>query len=94
LPSKRDVELTAVISKIVAMARFHYPRSMTDEEKAGGKSSAFGPLPAGSNVELCQEFFDKLEHCETTYIDREKTYCSFFLDPLSLLPIAQPLTYQ
>lgn len=71
------MKLTAEVSKIVAMARFHYPRSVTAEEKAKGESNPFDPLPEGSNVKLCHEFFEKLEHCEEKYIDREKTYCVF-----------------
>src|SRR5712664_703176 len=64
------------------MARFHYPGNMTAEEKSRVESNPFGPLPEGSNVNFCHEFFDKLEICETKYIDREKIYCLFeFLFP-------------
>jgi hypothetical protein len=70
------------------MARFHYPSKITAEEKAGGESDQFGPLPKASNVELCHEFFEKLEVCEAKYIDREKAYCLFLIPPS--LPTSQP----
>jgi hypothetical protein len=70
-------KLTDDVSKIVAMARFHYPSKMAAEDKARVESNPFGPLPKESNVELCQEFFEKLEVCEAKYIDRENTYCLF-----------------
>ena len=59
------------------MARFHYPRKLTAEEKARLETNPFGPVPEGSNIEFCREVFDKLEVCESKYIDREKTYCLF-----------------
>ena len=76
------MKLTGEVSKIVGMARFHYPSKITAEQKAGGESNQLGPLPKASNVELCREFFEKLEVCEAKYIDREKTYCLFLISLL------------
>jgi hypothetical protein len=66
-----------VVSKIVAMARFHYPHKMPAEERSTRESNPFGLLPEGSNVKLCQEFFEKLEHYEGQHLDKENTYCAF-----------------
>jgi ribosomal protein S18 acetylase RimI-like enzyme len=76
LPKEKDVlKLTQGLSKIVGFARFLYPRQMTACERAAEGSNPFGPLPEGATIELCQEFFEKLEQYEAKHLDRENTYC-------------------
>lgn len=58
------------------MSRFHYPRKLTAEEKAGGEIDYYGPLPEGASKGLCKDFFEQLEQYEGKYVDREKYYCS------------------
>ena len=69
------MEADRAASKTVGMARFHYPHKIIAREKSAGTSNPFGPAPAGSKVELCEEFFEKLELCELKHLDREQTYC-------------------
>lgn len=57
------------------MARFHYPRFLSADERSAEAGSPFGPIPEGANAELCKEFFEKLEHYEAKHLDREYTYC-------------------
>lgn len=73
------------------MSRFHYPRKLTAEERAKPEMNHFGPLPEGSNVEMCKSFFEQLEHCEEKYVDRENVYCAsvleFFLLHIPRVPV-------
>jgi hypothetical protein len=61
------------------MARFHYPVSITAEEKALAESNSYGTLPEGSNLQFCHEFFETLEDYETKHLEREECYCGFKL---------------
>jgi hypothetical protein len=61
-------ELTEKNSEIIAMSRFHYPRRLTAEERARPEMNYYGPLPEGSNMELCKVFFEQLEHYEEKYV--------------------------
>ncbi|KAK0108085.1 hypothetical protein ONS95_002906 [Cadophora gregata] len=48
----------------------------------------FDDIPAGANVALLKEWFDKLEEVETKCIDREN---GFFMNYLAVLPAYQRL---
>jgi hypothetical protein len=64
------------------MSRFHYPRSLTAEEKARGEIEYHDPLPEGANTALCKDLFGQLEQYEGKYVNREKIYCTSLVSPL------------
>lgn len=69
--------------KIVAWARWHYPRVLSEEErKQNGDPDLFDQvIPEGSNMALCEDLFEKLEWAEHTFVDREFGICLFSTFP-------------
>ena len=79
--------------KIVAWARWHYPRVLSEEErKQNGDPDLFDQvIPEGSNVALCEDLFQKLEWAEHTFVDREFGFCLFSSFPFpTSLPTPHP----
>jgi GNAT superfamily N-acetyltransferase len=76
--------------KIVAWARWHFPRPLTeDERKQDGDPDLFDQvIPEGSNKTLCEDLFAKLEWAEHTFVDREH---GIFLNYLIVHPSYQGL---
>jgi hypothetical protein len=64
--------------KIVAWARWHSPRKLSEAEKAMGHDPDLfeQDIPEGANVPLCEDLFEKLEWAEG-FVDREDGFCSF-----------------
>jgi hypothetical protein len=74
--------------KIVAWARWHYPRVLSEEErKQDGDPDLFDQvIPEGSNMALCEDLFEKLEWAEHTFVDREFGFCLFSTFPFHISP--------
>ncbi|CAO1600378.1 hypothetical protein XANCAGTX0491_004069 [Xanthoria calcicola] len=70
--------------KLVAFAKWKYPYSLTPEQQAEKDKLNLGrSYPPGTNEELYEQFFHRVDTLRKKYLDEEKDY---FLNLLIVLP--------
>lgn len=93
----RDVTLSSPMvddegSKLIAFAKWKYPYRLTAEQQAEKDKLDLGrTYPPGTNEELYNQFFSRLDTLRKKYLDEEKDYCEFLCytiaPPLPSLPL-------
>lgn len=75
-------------SKLVAFAKWKYPYRLTAEQQAEKAKLDLGrSYPPGTNEELYEQFFGRLDNLRKKYLDEEKDYCESPLAPLPHPPM-------